>query len=160
MSHMLQVAAVALSKASAFDNRKMNSQQERELTIRAWAEALHPDTTQQDVLDAITEHYRSTTAWIMPAHINKITAGYRAARLNLDTLVIPVPDGLGAEPAVEVAWQSAWLAATKAGDSPDTASIKAWAAIGRSRPREIESTQKQDIKTALEKYRRQFGKRN
>ena len=159
MNTILQVAAVALSKAAAFDNRKMNTQQERELTIRAWAEALHPDTTQQDALDAVTEHYRSTTAWIMPAHINKITAGYRAARLNLDTVTVPVPDGLGDEPATEVAWQATWLEAVKAGDSHDTAATKAWTAIGRHRPHEIESTERADIRHRINELKTRFGKK-
>lgn len=160
MNTMLQVAAVALSKASAFDNRKMNTQQERELTIRAWAEALHPDTTQQDALDAVTEHYAATSQWIMPAHINKITARYRAERLNLDTLTIPVPEGLGDEPATEVAWQAAWLEAVKSGDSGQVAQEAAWAAIKRPMPKQIESTEKQDVKSALEDFKRRFGKRN
>ena len=139
---------------------KGESDRARALEIQIWAAALHDDVTLDDALQAIAYHRGNVGGFLEPVHINRLTAKYRASRLNLDTVRIPVPDGLGAEPAVEVAWQSAWLAATKAGDSPDTASIKAWAAIGRSRPREIESTQKQDIKTALEKYRRQFGKRN
>lgn len=139
---------------------KGESDRARALEIQIWAAALHDDVTLDDALQAIAYHRGNVGGFLEPVHINRLTAKYRAARLNLDTVRIPVPDGLGEEPAVEVAWQSAWLTATKAGDSPDTASIKAWAAIGRSRPREIESTQKQDIKNALEKYRRQFGKRN
>lgn len=159
MNAMLQVAAVALSKAAAFDNRKMNTQQERELTIRAWAEALHPDTTQQDVLDAVTEHYAATSQWIMPAHINKITARYRAARVNLDAMRFPVPEGLGDEPATEVAWTAAWLEAVKAGDSDAVAQERAWAAIKRKKPLQIESTEKQDVKSALEDFKRRFGRK-
>ena len=159
MNTILQVAAVALSKAAAFDNRKMNSQQERELTIRAWAEALHPDTTRQDALDAVTEHYSGTAQWIMPAHINRLTAKYRAARLNLDTVTMPVPDGLGDEPAAEIAWQSAWLDAVKSGDSDQVAQERAWATIGRTMPKQIESTEKHDIKSALEDFKRRFGKK-
>ena len=138
---------------------KGESDRARALEIQMWAAALHDDTTLEDALQAIAYHRGNIGGFIEPVHINRLTAKARAARLNLDTLQVPVPDGLGDEPHAEIAWQSAWLTAIKAGDSPDTAATKAWHAIGRTRPREIESTQKHDIKRSLEKYRRQFGKK-
>ena len=139
---------------------KGESDRARALEIQMWAAALHDDTTLDDALQAIAYHRGNVGGYLEPVHVNRLTARYRRERLNLDTITIPVPDGLGDEPATEIAWQAAWLTAIKAGDSPNTATTKAWHAIGRTKPREIESTQKHDIKTALEKYRRQFGKRN
>lgn len=157
---MTQTAGMILAKAAAYDGRKAGSPDEQRLTVQAWAEALHPDTTVEDGMRAVTEHYASSSDWLMASHVNRLTAKYRADRLNLDTLVIPVPDGLGDEPATEIAWQAAWLTAIKAGDSPNTATTKAWAAIGRTVPREIESTQKHDVKSALEDFKRRFGRKN
>lgn len=139
---------------------KGESDRARALEIQIWAAALHDDTTLDDALQAIAHHRGNVGGFIEPVHVNRLTARYRADRLNLDTVQIPVPEGLGDEPATEVAWQAAWLTAIKTGDSPATATVKAWQAIGMQPPREIESTQKHDVKSALEEFKRRFGRKN
>ena len=139
---------------------KGESDRARALEIQIWAAALHDDTTLEDALQAIAYHRGNVGGFLEPVHINRLTARYRAERLNLNTVRIPVPDGLGDEPATEIAWQAAWLTAIKAGDSHDTAATKAWHTIGRTKPHEIESTQKHDIKSALEEFKRRFGRKN
>lgn len=53
----------ALALAQAFDNRTVG-----EMNIRAW-HAVIGDCDYRDVVQAIQEHYGSTTDWVMPAHI-------------------------------------------------------------------------------------------
>ena len=135
------------------------SDRARALEIQMWAAALHDETTLDDALQAIAYHRGNVGGYLEPVHVNRLTARYRAARLNLDTLTIPVPEGLGDEPAAEIAWQSAWLDAVKSGDSDQVAQERAWAAIGRTMPKQIESAEKHDIKSALEDFKRRFGKK-
>ena len=110
--------------------------------------------TLEDALQAIAYHRGNVGGFLEPVHVNRLTARYRRERLNLDTLTIPVPEGLGDEPATEIAWQSAWLDAVKSGDSDQVAQERAWTAIGRTMPKQIESTEKHDIKSALEDFKR------
>lgn len=138
---------------------KGESDRARALEIQMWAAALHDDTTLDDALQAIAYHRGNVGGFLEPVHVNRLTARYRRERLNLDTLTIPVPEGLGDEPAAEIAWQSAWLDAVKSGDSDQVAQERAWSAIGRTMPRQIESTEKHDIKSALEDFKRRFGKK-
>lgn len=135
------------------------SDRARALEIQMWAAALHEDTTLEDALQAIAYHRGNVGGYLEPVHVNRLTAKARAARLNLDTVRVPVPEGLGDEPAAEIAWQRAWLDAVKAGDSDQAAQERAWAAIGRTMPKQIESTEKHDVKSALEEFKRQFGKK-
>lgn len=139
---------------------KGESDRARALEIQIWAAALHDDVTLDDALQAIAYHRGNVGGYLEPVHVNRLTAKFRAARLNLDTLVVPVPDGLGDEPAVEIAWQAAWLEAVKAGDSHDTATTHAWAAIGRHRPHEIESAVRVDVRDRINELKTRFGKRN
>ena len=138
---------------------KGESDRARALEIQMWAAALHDDTTLDDALQAIAYHRGNVGGFLEPVHVNRLTARYRRERLNLDTLTVPVPEGLGDEPAAEIAWQSAWLDAVKSGDSDQVAQERAWAAIGRTMPKQIESTEKHDIKSALEDFKRRFGKK-
>ena len=139
---------------------KGESDRARALEIQIWATALHDDVTLDDALQAIAYHRGNVGGYLEPVHVNRLTAKFRAARLNLDTVTVPVPDGLGAEPATEIAWQAAWLEAVKAGDSHDTAATKAWTAIGRHRPHEIESAVRVDVRDRINELKTRFGKRN
>lgn len=138
---------------------KGESDRARALEIQMWAAALHDDTTLEDALQAIAYHRGNVGGYLEPVHVNRLTARYRAARVNLDAMRFPVPEGLGDEPATEVAWTAAWLEAVKAGDSDAVAQERAWAAIGRKKPLQIESTEKQDVKSALEDFKRRFGRK-
>ena len=139
---------------------KGESDRARALEIQMWAAALHDDTTLEDALQAIAYHRGNVGGYLEPVHVNRLTAKARAARLNLDTLTVPVPEGLGDEPAAEGAWQAAWLDAVKAGDSDQVAQERAWAAIKRPMPKQIESAEKHDVKSALEDFKRRFGRKN
>ena len=138
---------------------KGESDRARALEIQIWATALHDDVTLDDALQAIAYHRGNVGGYLEPVHVNRLTAKFRAARLNLDTVTVPVPDGLGAEPAAEIAWQAAWLEAVKAGDSHDTAATKAWTAIGRHRPHEIESAVRVDVRDRINELKTRFGKK-
>lgn len=137
---------------------KGESDRARALEIQMWAAALHDDTTLEDALQAIAYHRGNVGGYLEPVHVNRLTAKYRAARVNLDAMRFPVPEGLGDEPATEVAWTAAWLEAIKTGDSDAVAQERAWAAIGRKKPLQIESTEKQDVKSALEDFKHRFGR--
>lgn len=110
----LRIAAAVLAKAAIFDQRKLGSEEEARLKVAAWAEALHPDTTHDDAVCAVSEHYASTRDWLMPADVNRLTAGYRAKRLK--GVVIPLPPpGLADRPRAELAWEAAYRTAIATG---------------------------------------------
>ena len=52
-----------LAKIQAFDNRNVEPE-----TTLAWQEVLEPHAL-QDALAAVSAYFRTSTAWIMPAHI-------------------------------------------------------------------------------------------
>lgn len=62
----LQETANVLGFAQAFDNRTVG-----EANVRAWHYSLR-GLNSGDVLEAIRRHYATETAWIMPAHINRL----------------------------------------------------------------------------------------
>lgn len=70
-------AAVLLTKLAAYDNR-----QPSEAAARAWAEVLI-DVDLQEALDAVPEHFRQSTDWVMPAHILRIVEDHRRERHRL-----------------------------------------------------------------------------
>jgi hypothetical protein len=59
----LTETAAVLAKAAAFDRRTVG-----EADILAWHEVLG-DLPADDVLTAVTAHYREATDWLMPAHV-------------------------------------------------------------------------------------------
>lgn len=65
----LRDAAALLTVASAFDNRQPN-----DATVHAWADALD-NLDPAMCADAVREHYRESTAFLMPAHIRIIVRG-------------------------------------------------------------------------------------
>lgn len=70
----LTEAAVVLAKAAAFDRRTVG-----DTDILAWHDALS-DLPTADCLTAVTEHYRESTDWLMPAHIRRIANDLDRAR--------------------------------------------------------------------------------
>lgn len=54
-----------LAWAAAFDRRTIG-----EADVLAWCEALD-GVSVDDALAAVTEHYRSSTGWLMPAHVRR-----------------------------------------------------------------------------------------
>jgi len=67
--------AIILSKIQAFDNRNVD-----DATIIAWQEVLEPHTV-QDALKAVSDYYRTHSAWIMPAHIVERVRAIEEARV-------------------------------------------------------------------------------
>lgn len=55
--------SMVLAKIQAFDNRNVD-----DATVIAWQEVLEPYTL-TDALQAVSDYFRSYSAWIMPAHI-------------------------------------------------------------------------------------------
>lgn len=70
----LAEAAAVLAKAAAFDRRTIG-----EADILAWHDAL-ADLPLGDCLAAVTEHYRDSTDWLMPAHIRRTANDLDRAR--------------------------------------------------------------------------------
>lgn len=70
----LAEAAAVLAKAAAFDRRTVG-----EADILAWHDALG-DLAAGDCLTAVTEHYRESTDWLMPAHVRRIADDLDRAR--------------------------------------------------------------------------------
>lgn len=67
---------MVLAKIQAFDNRNVDDQ-----TTVAWQEVLEPHTV-QDALAAVSDYFRSYSAWIMPSHIVERVRAIEEARLR------------------------------------------------------------------------------
>lgn len=128
-----QEAAIVLAKCSAFDNR-----QPSQAAATAWGEAIDEDVTLQDALAIVRDHYANSRDWIMPADINRISRQLRRQRIEavLQNRTI-LPEGLGDEPTVEVAWQERFRRAVGDGLTLDEAKAQAWRSIGRTPPPEL-----------------------
>lgn len=151
------LAARVLMKAAACDNRKLGTDDERQMAVAFWAEALHPETNLQDAMNAVTHHYATTSDYLMPAHINKITARYRRERLL--AVEAPYPPGLGDSPRLETEWRKAWHRAVQQGASADTATRLAWGHIDHHPPREITSGPSTDIQARIARLKQTFGRK-
>jgi hypothetical protein len=78
-------AARLLTFAAAFDNRKID--EEDDAAARAWADVLD-GLTFEACFEAIRTHYRTETAFIMPAHIRRLAS----TRVGPSVADIPVCD--------------------------------------------------------------------
>lgn len=65
-----------LAKIQAFDNRNVD-----DATTIAWQEILEPYTL-ADCLSAVTDHFRVSTDWLMPAHVVELVKARQKARLD------------------------------------------------------------------------------
>lgn len=82
-------AQVLLSMAAAFDNRKPDAD-----TARAWSAVLD-GLRFDDCRDALIEHYKTSTEYLMPVMIRRGVKRLRSARMD-NYGPIPAPDHLGA----------------------------------------------------------------
>lgn len=67
-------AAEVLAVAAAFDRRTVSPED-----ARAWALALD-GLDPKACAEAVVEHYRTETTWVMPAHVRKLIDSPEAAR--------------------------------------------------------------------------------
>lgn len=73
----LTVAATLLSWAAALDNRSVTDE-----AVHAWAASLNPNVTPVDGKEAISEHFRTSTDYLMPQHVNYGAARIRERRIG------------------------------------------------------------------------------
>jgi len=69
-----QEVAMVLAKISIVDKRQVDT-----LTLDAWVELIG-DLDVQDCLDAVAEHFRSSTVYLLPAHVRAGAAARAKAR--------------------------------------------------------------------------------
>lgn len=97
-------AGVLLAGIAAFDNRKPGTPEEADRTATLWAHALH-DITLADAGRAVTEHFATSTEWLMPAAIRATVLRVRRQRRlqhSKDHGPLLPPPGLS--DAEEIAW--------------------------------------------------------
>jgi hypothetical protein len=114
-----------LGKAALLDNRKVTKESAIE-----FAAALDPMTA-EDARAAIEEHRRTSTEWLMPAHINQIVAGWKRERFQRAPLEIP-PQALADNPQLEIQWIRRRRELIADGIDPATADHAADAIVGIS----------------------------
>lgn len=154
---MRQIAAATLSKASVFDNRKGESDHDKQLTVAGWAEVLDPATTLDDALEAVSIHYKAETTWLMPAHVNRITARMRAARVA--GLQVQPPAELADQPSIETRWLNGYTHAAGQGADHDQATSAAWQHIGRAPAEQKQLTgPPADVRQKLNQLKATFGR--
>lgn len=68
------------------DNRKIDK-----TTIVYWHDLIG-DLPFQDTQQAVREHRRTTTEWLMPAHIRRLVASYRSQRIAAAGQIVPDVD--------------------------------------------------------------------
>jgi hypothetical protein len=84
-------AGVLLAGISHFDNRKPGTPEEADRTATLWAQALH-DVSLPDAGQAVTQHFATSTDYLMPAHIRAAVKRIRAKRLEDHPPLTPPPD--------------------------------------------------------------------
>ena len=135
----------------------------KEAQAAAWKEVLDTEMPTLD-LRLATEAVKVLAARIEqvpPRGIRPYDLMSRARQITSDRVALtPIVLPSGLSPAEEIAWSRAWAFAVGRGADREAARTYCEQATGISGHAEIESTQKQNIKRSLEKYRRQFGKRN
>lgn len=100
-------AGVLLAGITVFDNRKPGTPEEAQRTMTLWATALH-DISLADAGQAVTEHFATSTEYLMPAHIRAIVKRIRAKRIDEHPPLTPPPELDG-----DQARTTAWLRETK-----------------------------------------------
>lgn len=98
-------AGVLLAGIAVFDNRKPGTEEEAQRTMTLWASALD-DVSLADAGQAVTEHFATSSEYLMPAHIRRIVKRIREKRLHDHPPLTP-PD-FGDEKGAE-AKTRAWL---------------------------------------------------
>ena len=108
-------AALLLAKISAYDRRTVG-----DADIEAWAEVLPEDMPLADALDAVRDHFRSSTEFLMPLHLIDAVRSIRQGRLRAAGTP-PIPGGLDWKQ--EKAWRQLWCNAVKDGESAEDATV-------------------------------------
>lgn len=104
-------AAELLAHCAAFDRRTIG-----EADARAWARALHDVPLDDDLLDAVAEHYAHTDKWITVAQVRDMRARIRTGRIDA---AHPVYDGNPDETGEQfVARRQAQITAAAKGNLP------------------------------------------
>jgi hypothetical protein len=93
-------AGVLLAGISKFDNRKPGTEDEAKMTATLWAQALH-DVSLADAGQAVTQHFATSTDYLMPAHIRAAAKRIRAKRIEEHPPLTPPPD---LDPIETTAW--------------------------------------------------------
>lgn len=134
----------------------------KEAQAAAWKEVLDTEMPTLD-LRLATEAVKALAARAeqVPARgIRPYDLMTRARQIAGDRIsLIPVVLPSGLSPAEEIKWSRAWAFAVGRGANREAARTYCEQATGITGHTEIESAQKHDIKNSLEKYRRQFGKK-
>ncbi len=76
-----QETSAILAMIGTYDRREFTP-----TDVRAWHAAWHPTLTFDDARLAVSEHYRTSTDWLMPAHINRIAKARRDDRVSRNSL--------------------------------------------------------------------------
>ncbi len=88
-----QETSAILAMIGTYDRREFTF-----TDVKAWHAAWDPALTFEDARHAVSEHYRTSTDWLMPAHINRIAKSWRDERamrnglLNASCDVVPMPE--------------------------------------------------------------------
>lgn len=124
-----------LAKCSAYDNRKP-----AQATVAAWMDALD-DMPLADALQFVTDHYRVSRDWIMPADLNREWQQLRAARQRaISEADRPVAPG-DLSPEQFLTFRRALTRAVSEGVPVGGLATVAYAAIGREpEPKQITQT--------------------
>lgn len=120
-----------LAKCAAFDARKPDPG-----AVMAWADALDPEVTLRDALEAVTVFYSQHRERIMPSDVNAGCRALRGARIYEEEQRRGhvVPQSLGDTPDLEVRWRREALRQIGMGATRDQASAAAWKSIGMDPP--------------------------
>lgn len=85
----IEELTVLLTRIQVLDNRQVDA-----LTIQAWTPIM-AGIAYADAVEAVNEHFRTSTAYLQPAHITQAVA--RAKRLELPETMSPeAPEDCGA----------------------------------------------------------------
>lgn len=121
-------AGVLLAGISKFDNRKPGTEDEAKMTATLWAGALH-DVSLADAGAAVTQHFATSTEYLMPAHIRTIVKRVRAKRIEDHPPLTPPAD---LSPLETTAWLKDARRRIGDGETLDTD-----AAYGELKPRHL-----------------------
>ncbi len=76
-----QETSAVLAMIGTYDRREFTP-----TDVEAWQAAWDPALTFEDARHAVSEHYRTSTDWLMPAHINRIAKARRDDRFQQKVL--------------------------------------------------------------------------
>lgn len=125
-------AGKVLAAARLIDNRQFDA-----TTAIAWASMIAETVTLQDALDAVAHHMATSTAYLMPVHINEHVRSVHKRRMQ-DAGPPDFPSGLTR--AQESAYRMSWIAYVKAGLATEQATALADEELGIVRAALVEAS--------------------